>query len=49
MNFNNFQNINCKVWEKGVDINRNFDYNYGIIQSSEKLCGEQYRGSKPFS
>ena len=48
MNFAN--SIDCKYdWQKGVDINRNFAYNYGTQPTSLKPCKEEYRGKYPFS
>ena len=46
----NFQTSkNCKRFLKGVDINRNFDYNYGTIPTSKNPCSIEYRGVAPFS
>lgn len=44
-NMNGAGESKCKmVYERGVDINRNFDFNYGTIHTSENPCGEEYRG-----
>ncbi|KFD57843.1 hypothetical protein M514_01076, partial [Trichuris suis] len=33
----------------GVDLNRNFDFNWGAVGCSNDPCDEIYHGSKPFS
>lgn len=44
-------NITCRLYDYGVDINRN--YPFGFAQdntgSSPKFCDEDYRGDHPFS
>lgn len=50
MNFEDYRPNTChQMYMKGVDINRNFDFNYGMLQTSRDLCGEEYHGKKPFS
>lgn len=35
MNGADDKNSKCSnIWDRGVDINRNFDYNYGTISTS---------------
>ena len=34
---------------RGVDINRNFGYQYGLVGSSATLCDNTYRGTAAFS
>jgi hypothetical protein len=37
--------------EKGVDLNRNYDFAFGINEdgSSNTQCADDYRGKVPFS
>lgn len=37
------------MYQKGVDVNRNFDYKFGTMKNSSVACGEEFRGAKPFS
>lgn len=37
------------AWCKGVDLNRNFDVNFGGVGASSFSCSEIYSGSTPFS
>lgn len=41
----------CADWLGGVDLNRNYDMNFGLDEqgSSSDPCSEDYRGSRPFS
>lgn len=42
----------CTTWQKGVDLNRNYDYKFGYNDKeggSNDPCQEDYRGPKPFS
>lgn len=41
----------CTVTSGGVDLNRNYDYKFGLDEegSSQKPCQEDYRGEAPFS
>lgn len=32
----------------GVDLNRNFDVNYGVVDSSDDPCSENYKGIEAF-
>ena len=49
-NMNHQNGKKCKkTIDKGVDINRNFDYNYGTINTSKNPCSVEYRGEKAFS
>ena len=44
-------NIKCNNDSLGIDLNRNYDFYFGIdnIGSSDNPCEEDYRGEKPFS
>ena len=37
------------AWCRGVDLNRNFDVNFGGPGASEMSCSEVYSGSNAFS
>ena len=41
----------CSIETGGVDLNRNYDYKFGLDDkgSSQNPCQEDYRGSEPFS
>ena len=41
----------CKEEDIGIDLNRNYDYDFGKdnVGSSNNPCQEDYRGEKPFS
>ena len=41
----------CTVTTGGVDLNRNYDYKFGLDEegSSQNPCQEDYRGTAPFS
>ena len=45
------QNTKCNIKDIGVDLNRNYDYFFGIDNkgSSNNPCEEDYRGTQPFS
>ncbi|CAL4090209.1 unnamed protein product, partial [Meganyctiphanes norvegica] len=34
---------------RGVDLNRNWDYKWGVVGTSSNPCSEVYKGSNPFS
>ena len=41
----------CTIYNGGVDLNRNYDFNWGMDNngSSDDPCQQDYRGSAPFS
>lgn len=45
----NINGVTCGSGIAGVDINRNFPYDFGVIAESSYQCGEEYRGVAPFS
>lgn len=47
----NVQSKECTTAEAGVDLNRNYDFNWGVGDTAnDKECdGETYGGAAPFS
>ena len=50
-NRNPYKSEKCKIDSFGIDLNRNYDYFFGLddIGSSSKPCEEDFRGKEPFS
>ena len=50
-NRNPYKSQNCKIDSFGIDLNRNYDYFFGIDESgsSSNPCEEDFRGKEPFS
>ena len=39
-------NAQCELWQQGVDINRNYGFNWG---NKETVCSDAFPGAHPFS